>query len=352
MVLTCTCSPISTVQIEEFASRHDCSLEQIVLGLDKKTRAPNGTATAQLTGGGGGSAQDRIQLLQGERCGGRPVKVLRWRDVPSRRSSGSECGRYFAEDISCKCHLCGAVGHRQQDCTNDPLPTPCHLCAGKDHDAGTEDFTLLHAIRSSLMHRIDDDDDLSHPGSCPNITCYRCGNFGHHSRDCRNAPMAKAVMCTHCGSTTHDIRQCREVVLCKVTGPLARCMSCDGWGHTMCAQLPAFQQQEEAQQVAVFCPNCGEANHHIDYPGAAFLCSSIIVGVGADQRSSGGVQQQNRASNPRKRAHESSSSVPVKTSCIEPRNDAFNKFPQRKREYMIMLMMMVMMTCYVLRRSD
>jgi hypothetical protein len=137
---------LSPVQIEEFARRYDCPLEQIVLGLDKKTKAPNGSATAQLTmGTGGGSAQDRIQLLQGERCGGRPVKVLRWRDTPTRRSSGSECGRYFADDISCKCHLCGAVGHRQQDCTNDPLPTPCHLCAGKDHDAGTKDWTM-HAV--------------------------------------------------------------------------------------------------------------------------------------------------------------------------------------------------------------
>lgn len=122
------------------------------MGLDKKSKAPNGTATAQLTGGTG-SVQDRIQSLQGERCGGRPVKVLRYRrDAPSRRSSGSECGRYFADDISCKCHLCGVVGHRQQDCTNDPLPTPCHLCAGKDHDAGIEDWTM-HALLSSLDHR-------------------------------------------------------------------------------------------------------------------------------------------------------------------------------------------------------
>jgi len=140
--------------------------------------------------------------------------------------------------------------------------------------------------------------------------------------------MAKAVICTHCGSMTHDIRQCREVELCKVTGPLARCMSCDGWGHTMCTQLPAIRAEEASQQVVVFCPNCGEANHHIDYPGVAFFCA---------------LDKTSHSHSQRKRAHESSSfsSMSVKTSCIEPRYDAFNKFPQRKRHDKLEPMMMM-----------
>ena len=53
-----------------------------------------------------------------------------------------------------KCNNCGMVGHKAASCTAPPMITPCHLCAGRDHE----------------------------PMDCPNITCFRCGDFGHHSK--------------------------------------------------------------------------------------------------------------------------------------------------------------------------
>ena len=63
-----------------------------------------------------------------------------------------------------------------------PIPTPCTVpyC------------TVLHLL-----------------GNCPNITCFRCGDFGHHSRTCSNARRySRPAICSECGSRTHDNRQC------------------------------------------------------------------------------------------------------------------------------------------------
>ena len=72
---------------------------------------------------------------------GRPIKARKL-ETPSERlsrvvSEGGDAsggGRYFSTCLSLKCYACGQTGHRQKDCTNEPLPTPCHLCAGTDHD--------------------------------------------------------------------------------------------------------------------------------------------------------------------------------------------------------------------------
>ena len=131
------------------------------MGVDWKTKLPSGSATVQVElpstssdhpgGGDGGEDEpnlygdpehdevaDCIARMQGEDCGGRPLRVQRF--LVKKRQSGSLGGRgdsrYFSGDISCKCHSCGQVGHRQQECTNDAVPNPCHLCAGQDHDAG------------------------------------------------------------------------------------------------------------------------------------------------------------------------------------------------------------------------
>lgn len=130
------------------------------MGVDWKTKLPSGSATVhvELERMARSSATDPIDLdepnlygdpehdevteciaaFQGEEVGGRPLRVQRF--VAKKRQSGSLGGRgdsrYFSGDISCKCHSCGQVGHRQQDCTNESVASPCHLCAGQDHDAG------------------------------------------------------------------------------------------------------------------------------------------------------------------------------------------------------------------------
>jgi hypothetical protein len=133
--------------------------DTVVLGVDRKTNLPSGSATVHVRAGtplepttddvtGDGTlygdpqneeVTDCIQALQGEDIGGRPLRVQRY--MAKRRQSGSLGGRgdayrYFSDDIGCKCNNCGQVGHRHQDCTNESAPVPCHLCAGLDHDAG------------------------------------------------------------------------------------------------------------------------------------------------------------------------------------------------------------------------
>lgn len=162
------------LQLKTFGSRHGLKFITVTMGVDWKTKLPSGSATVHVelelshsttsapttTESAGASevldaegpsdeeVDEVIQVLQGEDVGGRPLRVQRF--IAKRRQSGSLGGRgdarYFSEDISCKCHNCGQVGHRQQECTNDALPTPCHLCAGQDHEAGMPviSFKMVH----------------------------------------------------------------------------------------------------------------------------------------------------------------------------------------------------------------
>jgi hypothetical protein len=148
------------------------------MGVDWKTKLPSGSATVYVEFDSAMAAPpgvppatkeeneevplyadlldeevaECIQALQGEDCGGRPLRVQRF--IAKKRQLGSMGGRgdarYFSEDISCKCHNCGLVGHRQQECTNDSMPLPCHLCAGLDHEAGAFAYSLRPRSRGWL----------------------------------------------------------------------------------------------------------------------------------------------------------------------------------------------------------
>ena len=79
-------------------------------------------------------------------------------------------------------------------------------------------------------------DDLL--GDCPNITCFRCGDFGHHSKSCHSTRRSsRAVICTLCASSTHDSRHCLqppEKALARLEDKSIRCMKCNQLGHALC----------------------------------------------------------------------------------------------------------------------
>ena len=48
-------------------------------------------------------------------------------------------------------------------------------------------------------------------GGCLNITCFRCGDIGHHSKTCYKPRVySKAVICTRCSSSHHSSKDCEE----------------------------------------------------------------------------------------------------------------------------------------------
>lgn len=86
------------------------------------------------------SVKDVLASINKSKINGRLIRAQRVggaQDIRRRSSLNKDNGRYFvADDISFKCNSCGQVGHKVADCTNDPLPVPCHLCAGPDHEPG------------------------------------------------------------------------------------------------------------------------------------------------------------------------------------------------------------------------
>lgn len=125
----------------QFGSKLGYTLTNVKIGFDKKKNLPSGSASAEIAGGPDVDINACVSALQGENCCGRPVRVQRAvsgsGDARRRLSGGKDNSRYFVNDITVKCQNCGEVGHKQFECTNEAIPTPCHLCAGKDHEAGS-----------------------------------------------------------------------------------------------------------------------------------------------------------------------------------------------------------------------
>lgn len=229
---------ITSHQILLNAANHGVTFTSVTLEMNKKTQRPAGTAMAEVDGDV--EASEILKALEEKDFHGRPlgIKVFEIRAKSGRQSDAS---RYFSDDISCKCYLCGMIGHKQVDCTNPPMLLPCHLCAGSDHEAS----------------------------NCPNITCYRCGEFGHHIRNCNNHRFTRVCICTACGYNTHETRNCpldpakKSDYLKRLEHPRVRCMVCNNLGHSLCKPvLPSGSQMIHGRQL--YCFNCGLEGHNID----------------------------------------------------------------------------------------
>jgi RNA recognition motif-containing protein len=108
----------------------------VTIELDERTNLPSGSASVEL-----GQSVDEvtaIQKLLGEDFGGRPVRVQSQQPRKRRASGGRADNRYFAfsDAAEVKCKMCGNLRHTARYCSELKSVLPCHLCAGKDHEAG------------------------------------------------------------------------------------------------------------------------------------------------------------------------------------------------------------------------
>ena len=238
-------------ELIDFASKYNIKIVKVEMGSDVTPGLPAGTAIAYMSNEMNSS--DILSTLNGEDCLGRVIRVSEVSAANKSRESFGQT-RYFDRDISVKCNNCFEVGHRQYECPHPLLESfCCHLCGGS-HD----------------------------PGDCSSIICFRCNRFGHHSKFCSNSRALKESVCTLCGLTTHSTSAC--VIFAssergfrkggKRSGKEkedktnlvenAICMTCFETGHTVCPDKRVTQSNRSAERV--FCPNCGEPNHSVDFP--------------------------------------------------------------------------------------
>ena len=119
----------------------------VIIEIDQRTKLPTGSASVELAPG----LDEKYvgQTLQGEDFGGRPVRA-QYEHIKKRRvSAGKADNRYFSFGdavTATKCNICGQLGHTGKHCTELGTAFPCHLCAGRDHEASMS----LHLILWSL----------------------------------------------------------------------------------------------------------------------------------------------------------------------------------------------------------
>ena len=118
-------------------AKYDVEFLSVEIDMDKRKSLPAGSASVELAVGVCGKTA--VESLNGKDCNGRPLRAqLVLPKKITGRPSGGRADRYFLGGDSSndtKCNNCGKVGHKAVDCDSGPC-NPCHLCAGKNHDAG------------------------------------------------------------------------------------------------------------------------------------------------------------------------------------------------------------------------
>lgn len=132
----------------------------MVVDIDKRTSLPTGSASVELDPGS--DPVEAIKALQGQTCGGRPMKVLSQKTIIKKsRPSGGRADRYFLRGdvvFDVKCNSCGKSGHKTVDCDAGGQLNPCHLCAAKDHESGEFHQSLYTAL---IIYRILIDESMT-----------------------------------------------------------------------------------------------------------------------------------------------------------------------------------------------
>mmetsp|Transcript_26882 Transcript_26882/g.34685 ORF Transcript_26882/g.34685 Transcript_26882/m.34685 type:complete len:992 (+) Transcript_26882:164-3139(+) len=89
---------------------------------------------------------------------------------------------------------------------------------------------------------------------CPFMLCFNCQDFGHSSRDCPKPKAPRIYYCTDCGGTNHKSKDCRQPR--RDTQVFnSRCMNCGKRGHLACMEYETHHMKD------VFCYNCGDREH-------------------------------------------------------------------------------------------